>query len=80
LLEDIANANVCACIVLCTGAKLYLTEYVFDKGFWGLAVKSNGDFTTMQYTNEKHEIMENITSPWFEDINYGSEIVIENVK
>ncbi len=55
-------------------------EKVFDTGFWGLAVTSDGDKTTMQYTNEDKEVMENIISPWFEDIQYGDKIVVENVR
>lgn len=62
------------------GQLLSYPEYVFDKGFWGLAVSSDGSHTTMKYTNHNHEILENITSPWFKDINYGNQITIENVK
>ena len=62
------------------GQLLTYPEYVFDNGFWGLAVSSDGEQTTMKYTNAQHEVMENITCPWFEGIDYGSEIVIENVK
>lgn len=62
------------------GQLLTYPEYVFDKGFWGLAVSSDGVYTTMRYTNEKHEVMENITCPWYEGIDYGSTIVVENVK
>ncbi len=55
-------------------------EYVFDGGFIGLAVTSDGNETVMRYTNEKHEILDNIISPWFSDIKYGSEIRVNNVK
>lgn len=60
------------------GQLLLYPEHVFDNGFWGLAVSSDGKYTTMKYTNEQHEIMENITCPWFEGIDYGSEIMIKN--
>ena len=77
-----SNANFPAILVSrrSDGQLLTNPEFVFDNGFWGLAVSSDGEFTTMKYTDEHHEIMENITSPWFENINYGSEIKIENVK
>ena len=61
------------------GQLLRYPEHVFDKGFWGLAVSSDGTHTTMQYTNEHHQVLENITSPWYENINYGDKIIIENV-
>ena len=60
------------------GQLLTYPEKVFDNGFWGLAVSSNGEYTTMKYTNDQHQVLSNITSPWFEDINYGSEIKIRN--
>ena len=62
------------------GQLLTYPEHVFDNGFWGLAVSSDGELTHMKYTNEYHEVMDNITCPWFEGIDYGSEIVIENAK
>ena len=62
------------------GQLLSYPEYVFDKGFWGLAVSSDGNYTTMQYTNHNHEVLENITCPWFEGIDYGNRITIENIK
>lgn len=62
------------------GQLLTYPEHVFDNGFWGLAVSSDGELTHMKYTNEHHEVMDNITCPWFEGIDYGSEIVIENAK
>ncbi len=55
-------------------------EKVFDTGFWGLAVTVDNETTTMQYTNEEKEVMKNIISPWFEDIQYGNKIVVENIK
>ena len=33
----------------------------------------------MRYTNEKQEIIKNIISPWFSDITYREQIVVENV-
>lgn len=76
-----SNANFPAIIVSrrSKGQLLTYPEYVFDKGFWGLAVHSNGEQTTLQYTNEHHEVMENITSPWYEEINYGDKIIINNI-
>ena len=53
-------------------------EFVFEKGFIGLAVSIEGNETVMRYTNEKQEILENIISPWFSDIKYGNEIRVEN--
>lgn len=61
------------------GQLLTYPEKVFDDGFIGLAVTSDGERTTMRYTDENHNVLENITSPWFEWINYGSEIVVKNV-
>lgn len=62
------------------GQLLTCPEKAFDTAFIGLAVTSDGETTVMKYTNEKHEVLENIVSPWFEEIEYGSEIIIENVK
>ena len=62
------------------GQLLTFPEDAFDRHFIGLAVTCDGNHTTMKYTNENHEVLDNITSPWYEDIDYGSEIVIENVK
>ena len=53
-------------------------EFVFEKGFIGLAVSVEGNETVMKYTNEKQEVLENIISPWFSDIKYGNEIRVEN--
>lgn len=61
------------------GQLLTYPEKVFDDGFIGLAVSSDGVTTTMKYTDENHDVLENITCPWYEGIDYGSEIVIENV-
>ncbi len=55
-------------------------EYVFDKGYIGLAVTVNGDETVMKYTNEKQEVLDNIISPWFSTIQYGNEIRVKNIK
>lgn len=62
------------------GQLLTYPEKFLDDGFWGLAVSSDGDRTTMRYTNEDHDVLKNITCPWFEGIDYGSEIVILNAK
>lgn len=62
------------------GQQLTFKEEVFDRHFIGLAVSSDGEQTVMQYTNEKHEIVGNIVSPWFSDITYGDRIVVENIK
>ena len=60
------------------GQQLTFTEYVFDTKFIGVAATSDGKTTTLRYTNEKGEVVDNIISPWFEDITYGDKIVIEN--
>lgn len=60
--------------------QLTYPEKAFDTAFIGLAVTGDGETTTMKYTNEAHEILENIVCPWYEDIEYGSEITIKNVK
>lgn len=62
------------------GQLLTYAEKIFDTGFFGLAVTNDGETTTMRYTNEDHEVLENIISPWFPDIQYGNKIVVENVK
>ena len=62
------------------GQLLTYPEKVFDDGFWGLAVTSDGEQTTLKYTNAQHETLDNITCPWYEGIDYGSEIIIENKK
>lgn len=76
------NANFPAILVSRRSEGQLLTdrEFVFDNGFWGLAVTSDGERTTMRYTNDHHEVMNNITCPWYEGIDYGSEIIIENAK
>ena len=60
------------------GQQLTFKEYVFDTKFIGVAASSDGKNTTLRYTNEKGEVVDNIISPWFEEITYGSEIVIPN--
>ena len=60
------------------GQLLTYPEKVFDNGFWGLAVSSDGQWTTMKYTNDQQQVLSNITSPWYEGIDYGSEIKIKN--
>lgn len=60
------------------GQQLTYKEYVFDTKFIGVAATSDGTTTTLRYTNEKGQVVDNIVSPWFEDIQYGDKIVIEN--
>ena len=60
------------------GQQLTFKEYVFDTKFIGVAATSDGETTTLRYTNEKGEVVDNIISPWFEDITYGNKIVIPN--
>jgi len=60
------------------GQQLTFKEYVFDTKFIGVAASSDGKQTTLRYTNEKGEVVDNIISPWFEDIQYGNQIIIEN--
>ena len=76
------NANFPAILVSRRAAGQLLTddEYVFDGGFIGLAVTSDGNETIMKYTNEKQEVLDNIISPWFSDIQYGNEIRVNNIK
>lgn len=62
------------------GQQLTFKEYVFDTKFIGVAASSNGTTTTLRYTNEKQEIVNNIISPWFEEIVYGDKIEVENAK
>lgn len=75
-----ADADFPAILVSKRAAGQLLTdeEYVFEKGFIGLAVSVEGNETVMRYTNEKQEILENIISPWFSDIKYVNEIRVEN--
>lgn len=63
-----------------TGQQLTYDELVFDTHFIGVAVTSDGETTTLRYTNEKQEVVGNIISPWFSDIVYGEKIEVENVK
>lgn len=76
------NANFPAILVSRRAAGQLLTddEYVFDGGFIGLAVTSDDNETIMKYTNEKQEVLDNIISPWFSDIQYGNEIRVNNIK
>lgn len=53
-------------------------EQFFNKCFIGLAVTNNGSTTTMKFTDDKGKIVE-VASPWFADINYGEQIVVDNV-
>ena len=59
------------------GQLLTYPEYVFDHGFWGVAVSRDKEHTTLKYTNDQQKVMENITCPWFEGIDYGNKIVLE---
>jgi hypothetical protein len=59
------------------GQLLTYPEYVFDHGFWGVAVSRDKEHTTLKYTNDQQEVMGNITCPWFEGIDYGNKIVLE---
>ena len=60
------------------GQQLTFKEHVFDTHFVGVAAASDGTTTTLRYTNEKQEVLDNIISPWFEDIIYGNKIEVEN--
>ena len=60
------------------GQQLTFKDHVFDTHFVGVAATSDGTTTTLRYTNEKQEILDNIISPWFEDIVYGNKIEVEN--
>lgn len=62
------------------GQLLTYDEKVFDTGFIGLAVSSDGDETILRYTDENHEVLQNIISPWSANIQYGSQIRIKNIK
>lgn len=61
------------------GQLLTYPEDVFDRHFWGVAATSNGSWTTLRYTNESHEELENITCPWDASINYRSRIILKNI-
>ena len=63
-----------------SGQLLTDDEYVFDGGFIGLAVSTDGNETILKYTNDKQEVLDNIISAWYSDIQYGSEIRVKNVK
>ena len=55
-------------------------EKVFDNGFIGVAASVTDTETILQYTNDHKEILDDIRSPWFSEIIYGSEIRVSNVK
>ena len=74
------NANFPSILVSKRSAGQLDEEYVFDGGFIGLAVTSDDNETIMKYTNEKKEVLDNIISPWFSDIQYGNEIRVNNIK
>ena len=54
-------------------------EKIFDTGFIGLAVTVENGETVMRYTDEEKNVLDNIISPWFSDIKYGSEIRVPNI-
>lgn len=76
------NATFPAILVSKRGESQLLTdpEKVFDTGFIGLAVTVEGNETIMRYTDEEKNVLQNIISPWFSDIKYGSEIRVPNIK
>ena len=76
------NANFPAILVSkkTEGQQLTYPEHVFDTHFIGVAATSDGTTTTLRYTNEKQQPLENIISPWFTDIVYGDKIEVENAK
>ena len=53
-------------------------ETPWDKYYLGMAISTDGDQTTVQFTNEKKEVIQNIMSPWFADVTYGDRIVVKN--
>lgn len=55
-------------------------ETPWDKYFIGIAASSDGEHTSVQFTNEKQEAVKNIMSPWFADVTYGDRIVVKNVR
>lgn len=55
-------------------------ETPWDKYYLGMAISSDGEYTTVQFTNEKKEVIQNIMSPWYADVTYGDRIVVKNVK
>lgn len=62
------------------GQSLSYPEEPFDTAFIGLAVTADKFKTTMKYTTEKGAVLDNIVCPWYENIEYGSEITIQNKK
>ena len=75
------NATFPAILVSKRGEAQSLTdpEKVFDTGFIGLAVTVEDNETIMKYTNEDKKVLDDIISPWFSDIKYGSEIRVPNM-
>lgn len=51
---------------------------ILDIHFFGAAVEVADGKTVIKITNEDHKPIENIVSPWFEGVSYGSEIVLVN--
>ena len=52
-------------------------ENVFGKYFIGVAASVEENETILKFTNESKEIIQTI-SPWFEGVNYGTEIRVKN--
>ena len=52
-------------------------ENFFDKYFIGVAASVENGETIIRFTNEKGELVPTL-SPWFEGIDYGTEITIKN--
>ncbi len=73
------NANFPAILVSrkSQGQQLTFKEYVFDQHFIGTAASWDGKVTTLRYTNEKGNVIDNLVSPWFGDIKYGDKIEAE---
>lgn len=57
---------------------IHRTEKNGDKVFIGLAVSADDNTTTLQFTNQDHQVVENIQSPWFSGVHYGNSIVVDN--
>ncbi len=58
--------------------QIYKEERYFGQCFIGLAVSSDGKNTTMKFTDDKHQVIQNIMSPWLQGVTYGNEIVVPN--
>ena len=77
----LANATFASILVSKRGTAQICTdeENVFDKHFIGVAASVEGNETILKFTNESGEIVETI-SPWAENLEYGKEIRVQNVK